>query len=416
VPKINDGRGLEQLPSGRWRAQANPPGEPRAKSPAFDYAWQAEMWKLVIEHPEAEDPFGYREIQSKAQRARGAELQGWTIDSWAADWLARKTAAKRSETAGWYRRNMLLGADALIPDQRGGQQRMGETPLAGKEKADIEDWVAAMIEAGDGPSAIKARLRVLRWAYTDAMANPKRSGVDLNPAVGVAAPDGPIREKRILSLEEQERLLEIAEPDPLLHAIIRIGLDAGLRWAEIAGLGADCFEPGKIIVRQQVNRRRELDPTTKNHKRRAVPLSAALAAELGPWIQQARRLGPRALLFLADDGRPLDYFAVKNQRWNPALVAAGLRRQSGVEPMPWDLAEPTLHSLRHTWISWLLDEGVQPSRVQAWSGHSDFEVTQGYEHEISGGRADALFEAAQSRRAARLSGSNVRSLSGLRSS
>lgn len=421
MPKLtNGGTGIEWLPSGRCRIKATIDGR-REKSPTMDYEWQALAWRDIMQNPDIDDPFGYRAAWAARHNPTPAAAPVLTVGEWATDWLGRRRAEVGDDTWKWYRTQSALLVEVQVPDLDGGTRRFGDTPLDGKERADIDDWIAAMKDAGTGKPTMNGRLKVLRMMYQDAVANRKRSGgIVVDPTSGIKRQTLDIVPGRILSLDEQTAALDAAtswtekvgattqhRSDPDLRRMILLGLDAGLRWSEVAGIGADCFAPGRVIVRQTVNRRRELRPDTKNHKPRSVPLTDRLAAELGPAIRDARKRGERALLFVDAAGGPVDYFNTKNCRFIPALRRAGLVAPTGEEPLPWAPPEPTFHDLRRTWISWLRDEGVPDALVKMWAGHGDLRVTDGYTLEVTGGQGHAQFSEAQKRRDAQLTGRNV---------
>lgn len=53
----------------------------------------------------------------------------------------------------------------------------------------------------------------------------------------------------------------------------------------------------------------------------------------------------------------------------------------------------TLHSLRHTYITHLMEAGVNPRRVQELAGHRDFSTTWRYAHALpSEGVAEDLLD------------------------
>jgi len=62
-----------------------------------------------------------------------------------------------------------------------------------------------------------------------------------------------------------------------------------------------------------------------------------------------------------------------------------LYKKAGIE-------NASVHSLRHTFISFVLQAGYTREQVQNWAGHSDPKVTMGYEYleETSRGELDKL--------------------------
>ena len=74
----------------------------------------------------------------------------------------------------------------------------------------------------------------------------------------------------------------------------------------------------------------------------------------------------------------------KRYRWCPRAAFATVCQDANVET--------TIHILRHTFASTLVQSGVSLFKVQAWLGHNDPETTQiyahlqGYDREVNGKR------------------------------
>jgi integrase len=68
------------------------------------------------------------------------------------------------------------------------------------------------------------------------------------------------------------------------------------------------------------------------------------------------------LMFPGPSGHPLDYSWFNKQVWHPALAAARLRRV-------------TIHALRHSYASFLIQAGASLAYVRDQLGHSSIQVT-----------------------------------------
>jgi integrase/recombinase XerD len=159
----------------------------------------------------------------------------------------------------------------------------------------------------------------------------------------------------VLSPQEVVRLLDAARPgrDRLL---LQVAYACGLRISELLRLRVTDIDSSRmvLVVRQG-----------KGRKDRLVPLSQRLLGELRAYW---RRYRPDGWLFPgADPGRPLSTGSV--QRLCQRLVA-----RSG-------LTKPcTLHTLRHSYATHLLEAGVDVVTLQAILGHRDLHTTAHYLH------------------------------------
>jgi integrase/recombinase XerD len=159
----------------------------------------------------------------------------------------------------------------------------------------------------------------------------------------------------VLSPQEVVRLLDAARPgrDRLL---LQVAYACGLRISELLCLRVSDIDSSRmvLVVRQG-----------KGRKDRLVPLSLRLLDELRAYW---RRYRPDAWLFPgADPERPLS--AGNVQRLCQRLVArAGLTKPC------------TLHTLRHSYATHLLEAGVDVVTLQAILGHRDLQTTAHYLH------------------------------------
>jgi integrase len=156
--------------------------------------------------------------------------------------------------------------------------------------------------------------------------------------------------KRILTNEEEERLIQSATP--YLQDIIRFALNTGLRIGEIFILlwfNVD-WEKGLLNVF-----------APKTQKVRVVPMNAVTRTILEAW-----KLGRKNefIFFNHETGKPF------------VDLSAGLAlacEKAGLEGVTW-------HTLRHTFASRLLAQGTDIVTVKELLGHSTVVVTMRYLH------------------------------------
>lgn len=226
--------------------------------------------------------------------------------------------------------------------------------------------------------------RTVRLVHTIAHASLKQALenglVARNVADATKPPRPQKQEMRVLSPEEEARFLEVIEEDRLGTAFLldlATGLRRGellaLRWSDV-DLKEGTIHVNRTIVRVVADNgpaKTALvyqEPKTK-HGRRAVPIPEALLPELkahkARQAQEKLLLGPayedNGLVFCAEDGRPLD----------PASFGkhfAKLAAKAGI-------SGATLHSLRHTYATRLLEANEHPKVVQELLGHSNIAMT-----------------------------------------
>ncbi len=232
-----------------------------------------------------------------------------------------------------------------------------------------------------------------------------------NPAKDVPLPKMRASDKVFLSAAEIDRLVRAAdyrattttarmkagrtvEPDTSVpdapassHGLaLRILGGCGLRFGELAGLRISRVNFDRRTLRidtavSEVGGRLVVgDP--KNHRERTVPLPAHLVAHLSE-VCEGRDAGE--YVFTTGTGSALrrNNFAKR--------VLAPAAKLAEIDPAV------TLHSLRHSFASICLSNGVPPKQVQEWMGHHSLKLTADlYGHLFADetDRAQSLLDAA----------------------
>lgn len=156
--------------------------------------------------------------------------------------------------------------------------------------------------------------------------------------------------RRILSVEDEERLLRNASP--FLQDLITFGLNTGLRVGEIFSLQWSHvdFDNGILNVF-----------APKTGKTRPVPINSESRRVLEAWAL----------------GRKNDFVFYNHDTGKPFVdLKAGFAlacRKAAISGVSW-------HTLRHTFASRLVERGVDIVTVQQLLGHSTVTVTMRYTH------------------------------------
>jgi integrase len=174
-----------------------------------------------------------------------------------------------------------------------------------------------------------------------------------------------------LDFDQYEALVSGSESDPLWHAAILLGGDAGLRLGEIRALrpGHWLRERGVIDVQRSIWRDQET--STKGWKRRTIPLTERLTAAL-------TRLDGDSQTYLVSDHRSAP-LRQKSPQWHLPRMC----HKAGIGLVGW-------HGLRHTFCSHLAMLGVPPRTIQELAGHSDLRTTLRYMHLVPGEKDRAI--------------------------
>ena len=157
---------------------------------------------------------------------------------------------------------------------------------------------------------------------------------------------------------------------PRFRTLFRLIYACGLRIGEAVTLEVrDLREPGRVHIRE-----------AKGNKERYVPLPPTMLAELRafwrthrhprwifPGVGRGWREQPEQLAQLSSAVEPMGVGSVQHCL-RLARVAAGLPQGTVV------------HTLRHSYATHLLEEGVSIRLISAYLGHSSLETTLIYTH------------------------------------
>jgi integrase len=214
----------------------------------------------------------------------------------------------------------------------------------------LEDYLADRLEEVTFASASK-ELGILKAAYAKAI---RWGWTTSNPLTGLRLnQEG---EERIRWLTDDEEAELLAACPPWLRDLVSVGLDTGLRRSNLVGLQWPWVqESGTVLV---------VPRTQVKAKKRAVviPLTRRAARVIA---EQSRHSG-QPHVFTQSDGKPYH-----PDRVGMAVIRAA--RQAG-------LADVSLHVLRHTFISRLVQAGRPLPEVAALAGHRDITMTMRYAH------------------------------------
>ncbi|MGV8039092.1 MAG: tyrosine-type recombinase/integrase [Thermoanaerobaculaceae bacterium] len=184
------------------------------------------------------------------------------------------------------------------------------------------------------------------------------------PTLQVVRPAPSTRLPAVLTREEVGRVLAVIPSDVHRGCLTTI-YTCGLRLLEGARL-----RPSDIDAARQV-----IHVCGKGCHDRLVPLPEAVLAMLRAlwrthrspaWVFPARRRQGRAWVVAADGG------AVTG--WSLQSAFARAVRASGVP------RAAHVHTLRHSWATHLLEDGISLRLIQAWLGHASPRTTARYTH------------------------------------
>jgi integrase/recombinase XerC len=257
-----------------------------------------------------------------------------------------------------------------------GEQRGGEPVLARLSAHHVRGQLAALF-GDNGPATINRKLSSVR-AFCRFLV--KRGAMAGNPAASVRGPKKRRPLPRALDVDDAFRLVEAPAAAPrasgrrlsptedargaLLRlrdtAMLELLYGTGLRVSELCALDITDIDRGRYGVAMLLVRR------GKGGKARQVPITGAADRAVAAYLPARAQLATSgAALLVNAAGRRLTPRSVQRQvkRWT---IAGGVH------------ADATPHSLRHSFATHLLDEGVDLRAIQELLGHASLASTQIY--------------------------------------
>jgi len=211
---------------------------------------------------------------------------------------------------------------------------------------DLRRYQLRMRSIGASATSMNAAVSALRFFFTVTL------GRD-DAQVGMTTVREPRKLPVVLSPEEVARLLHAA-PGLRYKAALSVAYGAGLRAAEVVSLKVADIDSDRMVIRVEQG---------KGRKDRYVMLSAHLLRLLRAYWKQAR---PRGWLFPGQN--PVNPLTTRQLRraCHAAALAAGIDKRV------------SLHTLRHSFATHLLEQKVDIRVIQVLLGHTKLDTTARY--------------------------------------
>ncbi|MBC9954904.1 tyrosine-type recombinase/integrase [Leucobacter sp. cx-42] len=356
-------------PSGKWQGKyRNAAGESRS----------AGTFKLKRDAMEAASKAEYSAIEPKAAEPTNAEI---TWGEWCEQWWLTRVAENTT----------LASEDSMI------QKRIAPTwrdvRLVDISKHDVQAWASTLLVA-QKPVGKEKALKALQPASVRRVLNVFVSSlssavdanlIDSNPAMSVKLPPNP-QGKEVFLTQAQFKALVDAIDHTEDAALVTWLAYTGMRFGEAAGLHWHNVDETRMLATvADVYDGSEIKPYPKGRRQRFVPIFDFLLDDLerpttatGCGVKHRDGKCKSSLVFTTHTGMPVDRRNFTKRVLAPALEEAKL-----------DKLGVTLHDLRHTYASWLIQGGQPLERIAELLGHASLSTTQIYAH-LAPARHDAI--------------------------
>ena len=237
------------------------------------------------------------------------------------------------------------------------RRAVGHIPLFEVDYNTIDGYVESMQDSGYKNGTIKARLARLMLALRLASQKGWINSVPETPKVGKSG-----SKLRYLSYDPDEEgmLLKATEHQPahiqdVMQDVIVFSLDTGCRLSELINVRKDSVSERGVVFQDR-----------KGGGDHAVPLTSRARESI------ERLLSDQYWLDRIDGSRRSTKRRTSASGWVTHRFTE-IRNAAG-------LPDVSMHTLRHTCASRLVQAGVELIRVKDWLGHSSITVTERYAH------------------------------------
>lgn len=289
-------------------------------------------------------------------------------------------------------------------------------PLGHKYMAEVtpDDVNIAIIAASKKSRSIYRSVQMLyKSIFKSAVASKI---IDFSPCEDLSAKGGkPQKIKDALTDEQVEKLLAAIKGLPP-YVFIMIGLYAGLRREEILALQWDCVfldcDAPYIAVRRAWHTEHNRPVITTELKTEAAKRDVPIPNILADCLREAKRVSKSDFVIANSDGNPLSYTQFKRvwkyietrstKERTYVRYVNGQKIKHTVTPVLGQKAahngkvvysldfQVTPHQLRHTYITNLIYDSVDPKTVQYLAGHQNSKITMDIYAKVKYNRPEQL--------------------------
>jgi site-specific recombinase XerD len=245
--------------------------------------------------------------------------------------------------------------------------RSGKKDLSAMERADLEAFIEQLQDSGLKISTVRTKLACLIAFLHFLMEQEVISEAVLKKRIKLKLPEVL---PRAMHPADVKKLLSVID-DLRDRALILLLLRTGMRIGEALGLRLNDLD-----IR---DRKVHLFQGEKNSMGRVVYLSDDVLSALKLWLRQ--RDQNKEFVFYGQGNKPVCY-STGRSRFVKYIQKAGLEEKGY-----------TVHCLRHTFASELLNAGMRLECLQQLLGHQDIEVTRRYARLTDRTREEEYFRA-----------------------
>jgi integrase len=331
--------------------------------------------KTFLEEAKAEDHL--RMIAREKRAHRYVSPSEITIEELVTQYIDRAVSRLSTSTIATYRHR---AKHHIVP-------ALGSIRAVDLTTSKAQHWIDAMIRRKWSTATIIGANVILKSAYDEGL---RLDIVASNPLRGIRLPATKKKQHTVWTGDHMRAVLQDVATQPMWHALYRLMLVTGMRPGEARALQwSDVdLDKGRVTIQRTIttdDRGRQMAGSdTKTGRSRTVALPASCVKALRTWRTEQRKL------------------RLQTYGWHESGWVFTGKRGRFLSAITWfqyqdrmtdrlDIPRLTLHQLRHSAATALLEQGVHPKIVSDILGHSRIQITlDTYSHPDESLQRDAI--------------------------
>ncbi|MDR0533641.1 MAG: tyrosine-type recombinase/integrase [Verrucomicrobiales bacterium] len=288
-------------------------------------------------------------------------IKGETVEAYLKSWLTGKTLSKRGRTSERYATVIKLFLSSL--------GKRAKMPLSVVSARDVENFRDRRLKDNLSPTTVKLDVKIIRSVFNAA----RKQGIVLtNPADAVELPEGGEKERAPFTTQEVALLIsEIIDKkspwDKEWTTIVLLGYYVGMRIGDAVTLPWEAVDFNiKTITYTQA----------KTHNTLTVPMHDELENHLFKLADDT----PSKLICPRLASRRIAGRSGLSLEFGKIIKKAGLDSMDSQRKSGRKFSARTFHSLRHSFTSFLANQGISDEIRMKLTGHTSKDVHQRYTH------------------------------------
>ena len=271
------------------------------------------------------------------------------------------------------------------------KRALGSAKLTQLHRKDVQNYVNTLVKQGLSPKTVRAYYFLLSAIMEKAVLNEYITS-SKNPTKNIILPQKEYVERNAFTIEQSSQLIEAARQKSLNDLlIVELGLFAGLRRSEMAGLRIEDWD-GEILHIRRAKLTVDHELITKGTKTRSGTRDIVIGKELQNTLVAVKEDYFKRKAKYGKDFVDSGFFLTNEDGKDKSPATVSIIYQRLIQSMPPDFPRYSLHCLRHSFCSLMIGAaGADIKSTSQMLGHSSTQITLDiYTHSVMDNKKKAI--------------------------